>query len=292
MTVTTAKSDPARPVSCLRPATRLAQQITGRPYLSYSQISLMRSCPRKFAFSYIEKVPPDFVSSSLIFGSAIHRALELYYRCRLEGTLISKPGMMAAYLNAWRSPEPRPAKPIPVRFNKGEDERSLSELADRILTSFLASPLAEPKGIILGIEEEITIELDATLPDLLARVDLVTETDNALHVIDFKTSRSRWTDQKAQEAGQQLLLYGLSVQDMCRSLGRAIKLHFAIITKAKKPVVQLIPVANDGVNSTSLTESVGQIWQAIQSGNFYPSPSPQNCSTCPYRSRCPAFTGQ
>ena len=70
-----------------RPPNRLAERITGRPYLSHSQLSLMRSCPRKFAFTYVEKSTRDFVPVSLIFGGSIQAALELHFRCRLEGWL-------------------------------------------------------------------------------------------------------------------------------------------------------------------------------------------------------------
>lgn len=38
-----------------------------------------------------------------------------------------------------------------------------------------------------------------------------------------------------------------------------------------------------------MRDGIAQVWAAIQSGNFYPSPSPQNCATCPFRSRCPIF---
>src|ERR1700676_1536124 len=75
----------ARRPALSRPPNHLAEQITGRSYLSHSQISLMRSCPRKFAFRYVEKADSDFIPSSLIFGGSIHTALELHYRCRLEG---------------------------------------------------------------------------------------------------------------------------------------------------------------------------------------------------------------
>ena len=73
-----------------------------------------------------------------------------------------------------------------------------------------------------------------------------------------------------------------------------MKLHFAILTKAKKPVVQLIPVPTDTDTDRQATmrDSIRQVWQAIQGGNFYPSPSPQNCSGCPFRSRCPVFAGR
>jgi hypothetical protein len=49
-----------------RPACQQARQITGRSYLSHSQLSLMRSCPRRFAFQYIENAPVDFIPASLV----------------------------------------------------------------------------------------------------------------------------------------------------------------------------------------------------------------------------------
>ncbi|MGA2501994.1 MAG: PD-(D/E)XK nuclease family protein, partial [Tepidisphaeraceae bacterium] len=121
---------------------------------------------------------------------------------------------------------------MPVRFNKDENTDTLHALADRMLAAFLASPLAQPKGTILGVEEELRIVLDPDLPDVLARVDLVTQTDGALHVVDWKTSRSRWTEQKALESGDQLVIYGVTVGKMSRSLGLPVNLHFGIITKA------------------------------------------------------------
>jgi putative RecB family exonuclease len=269
-----------------------AERITGRSYLSYSQLSCMRSCPRKFAFRYVESAPADFIPSSLIFGGSIHSALELFFRARLEGLEVCQGALLSAYHDGWKRQQRDAGEDMPVRFNRNQDIDSLHTLAGKIIASFLASSLASPKGTILGVEEELRVQLDPELPDLLARVDLVTQTDGALHVIDFKTSRSKWTEQKAQESGEQLLLYRLAVSRMSQHLGVPVRLHFAIITKAKTPVVQLIPVPSDDSRIAGLKDSVKQIWEAIQSGNYYPNPSPQNCVTCPYRSRCPAFSGK
>ena len=46
---------------------------------------------------------------------------------------------------------------------------------------------------------------------------------------------------------------------------------------------------DDEQRVTLLRDGVAQVWDAIKAGNFYPSPSPQNCITCPFRSRCPVF---
>ncbi len=294
MASTLTHAPPVRDVATAsRPPNRLALSITGRTYMSHSQLSLMRSCPRRFAFTYVERVPPDFVASSLLFGGSIHSALEFFFRAKLEGLAVAREALLSAYHDAWRR-QRQPSEASggddrPVRFNKGEDADTLHALADRMLAAFLASPLAEPKGTIVGIEEELRIILDPQLPDVLAKVDLVTQTDGSLHVVDFKTSRSRWTDQKARESGDQLLLYAATVGEMSESLGLPVRLHFAVLTKAKKPAVQLLQVPIDDRRIDTLTESVAGVWQAIQSENFYPSPSPQNCTTCPFRSRCPVF---
>jgi putative RecB family exonuclease len=270
----------------------LAQRITGRSYLSHSQLYLFRACPRKFAFQYVENARPDFVPSSLIFGGSIHAALELYFRAKLEGLAVTLEALLSAYHDEWHKRPVTSGVPIPVRFNKKETADTLHELASRMLTAFLASPLANPKGTILGIEEKLTIMLDANLPDLLTKVDLLTHTDGALHVIDFKTSRSSWTDQKAQESGDQLVLYGQNLGQMSRSMRLPINLHFAVLTKHKVPRVQVLPVTADERRVEVMRDGVAQVWSAIQAGNFYPSPSPQNCSACPFKSRCPIFAGR
>jgi len=274
-----------------RAPNRAAERITGRNYLSYSQVSLMRTCPRHFAYQYVERVPKDFLPSTLLLGGGIHAALELHLRAKLEGLRVTQEAMLSAYHDSWNRTQ-RDSGGIPVRFNKSESADTVHALADRIIAAFLASPLAEPKGTIVGIEEELRIVLDPGLPDVLAKVDLVTHTDGSIHVIDFKTSRSNWTEEKAQESGDQLVLYGQTLAQMSRSMGLPIKLHFAVLTKHKVPRVQVLPVVADERRVEVMRGGVAQVWAAIQSGNFYPSPSPQNCTTCPFRSRCPIFAGR
>lgn len=282
-----------RPASlCMRPANQLAKQITGRDYVSHSQLSLMRSCPQKFSFQYIEKAQPDHQASSLLFGGAIHAALELYFRTRLEGMQITSGALLSHYHDAWRKQRQQTGEKIPIRFNKDEDPDKLDALAGRVIDTFLLSPLASPEGEILGVEEEIRITLHPDLPDVVAKVDLVYQTHQSLQVIDFKTSRSRWNEEKAREAGDQLVLYGTTVKSISASLSLPVNLQFGVITKAKNPTVQILTVPTDSNRVELLTQSSLQVWEAIQSGNFYPSPSPQNCTTCPFKSRCPVFAGR
>lgn len=279
------------PIS-VRPANALAKEITGRDYVSHSQLSLMRSCPQKFAYQYIEKAPPDHQPSSLLFGGAIHAALELFFRTRMEGMQITAGALLSHYHDAWRRQREQVDKDVPIRFNKEEDQEKLDDLAGRVIEAFLISPLAMLQGKILGVEEELRITLHPELPDVVAKVDLVIQSTSALQVIDFKTSRSRWNEEKAWEAGDQLVLYGTTVSRISTSLSLPVQLQFGVITKAKNPTVQILSVPTDPARVEVLTRSSLQVWEAIQAGNFYPNPTPQNCTTCPFKSRCPVFAGR
>ena len=181
---------------------------------------------------------------------------------------------------------------MPIKFGAKEDEASVHALAQRTIAAFLASPLVMPKGTVLGVEEELKIVLHPDLPDVLTRVDLVTSTDSAFFVTDFKTSRSKWTPEKAQEASDQLVIYASATAGMARGMNLPVKLAFAVLTKAKTPIVQILPVPTDTSRVVAMTTAAVQTWSAIVNGQFYPNPSPMNCSTCPYKSRCPAFSSK
>ena len=45
------------------------EAITGRSYISWSQVSSYQLCPKAFEFKYVLRADPAFVPSSLIFGT-------------------------------------------------------------------------------------------------------------------------------------------------------------------------------------------------------------------------------
>ncbi|MBI1338356.1 MAG: hypothetical protein GC164_15545 [Phycisphaera sp.] len=303
--VATPPNTPSRPArgaqrasTPVREANEQAMRLTGRPYVSHSQLSTFRGCPRKFAFVYVEKAQPEFQPVSLVFGGAIHAAMEMYFRRLLEGLPTGEGDLMHAFMAAWQLQcEKLPG--VAVKFNKNESMSDVVELAQRMLGAFRGSAASQPHGEIVGIEEELTTTLAEDLPDVLARVDLVTRTPGSLHVVDWKTSRSRWTPDKAVENAEQLRLYARTVQRMARGLSLPVSLHFVVVTKAKSPVVQVLDVPHASASSahgadqeaTVLTENVRQVWSAIKAGHDYAAPSPMMCSTCPFKGQCPAFVG-
>lgn len=255
-------------------------------HLSWSQVSTMRSCPQKFFYSYIARPPKDFIASSMKFGSAIHTGLEHFFRSRMEGAKVDHQAMLEAYQNAWRQ-EDEPG--VPIRFNKNEDEATLQSTAEGMFKAFLQGPMAEIPGEIIGIEESFRSPLSDDLPDVVARVDLIYAHGGSIHLVDFKTSRSRWNPAKVAEAADQLRLYEILSSDI--SGDTPVELHFGVLTKAKKPVFELCdvpPPESHVTNVLHICDTFRQLYSAMKAGNFYPAPSPQNCATCPFKSRCPA----
>ena len=73
-----------------------------RDYLSYSAVRTFQGCPLKYRFRYIDGLPEDCVSSSLIFGSAIHAAMEFFFSQQLAGE--EEPGLdelLDVYQQSW-----------------------------------------------------------------------------------------------------------------------------------------------------------------------------------------------
>ena len=217
----------------------VAERLIGRRHLSWSAISTYQSCSLKFAFRYLEGLPEETVSASLIFGSAIHSSIQVHFEELLAGNPAPDLNtLLDAYRAEWSVRESEN-----VKFGKGDDAATLEALAERMLAAFQESDLAKPEGAILGIEEELRGPVIDGCPDLLARLDLVVENDDELVVTDFKTSRSRWSTQQFEQSIDQLLLYHEIAGKLAGD--KPVRLQFSVITKANNPTVEVYSVPTD-----------------------------------------------
>ncbi len=158
-----------------------------------------------------------------------------------------------------------------------------------MLVAFQVSSMAKPEGIIPGVEEELRGAVIPGCPDILGRLDLIVETADAVIVTDLKTARNRWSREQVEESAGQLLLY----HELARSLvsNKRLRLQFAVLTKAKQPVIHVHEVPADPKQIDRTKRIVERVWRSIESGNFYPAPSAMNCPTCPFRDPCRAWQG-
>lgn len=264
----------------------IAESITGRSYLSWSQINSFRGCPMAFTFKYVEGARPAFTSSNLLFGGAIHSALQFYFERRIEGDTTAIDELVEAYRVAWHE-RIEDQGDVPVRYGKGEDAEKLTGVARGLLEAFIASPLAEPPGDVVAIEEHLSGSVADDLPDLLAIIDLAYLNDDGLHILDFKTSRSKWSDAKVRESSEQLRLYHELARRLVDS-DTPVHLHFGVLVKTKTPSAQQLDVDSPSLSSVNLADTIRPVWRAITLGIDFPSPSAMGCSGCSFKYRCPA----
>src|SRR4051794_23520480 len=103
----------------------------GRPppsgeYLSFSRIRTYQGCPLRYFFRYIAGLPEETVSASLVFGSAIHGAIEHHFRELLAGnTAPTLDHLLTAYDREWN------ARRQEIRLGTDDEPAKLRETAKR-----------------------------------------------------------------------------------------------------------------------------------------------------------------
>lgn len=260
--------------------------VAGRDFVSWSQLNTFRRCPLQYRFRYLDKVQPEYIASSLLIGSSIHSAIELYHRRELEGAPL--PDLDDLEAQFWLEWKDRTEDSAEVRFSKREsDTDAVQQLARRMLSSFLESPHRHTDGVIIGIEERMSAKVLEGCRPLLGIVDLVFQSDDRLVVRDYKTAGRKWNQGNAESNAGQLELYGELVKKLVPN--RQLSFEFIVLTKTKSPVVERFTVKSScrRIERTKLIANI--TLDAIATGVFYPNKNLMTCATCPYQSACAAW---
>lgn len=266
----------------------IAQSLTGRGHLSHTQISTFQGCALRWHFQYVERCTPESVSAGLAIGRSIHAALEHHFRSLRAGN--GRPSLeelLDVFQTCWDE-----HATVPILFGRDTDRQDVDRIAQTLLQAFGQHSAASVEGRMLGVEEPLRGRIVPDVPDLLARADLIVETVDGLLIRDFKTSRSRWTEAKCQAAAPQLLLYGaLAEQRFGATADGRLHLEFVVLTKTRVPSVDTHVIEPDPVQWARTERVIARVWSAMATGHIYPSPSPLNCTTCPFQRRCQRWCG-
>ena len=251
-----------------------------RPHWSYSAISQFLSCPLRFYFQRIAKLPQKFVGSSLILGSAVHAALAEFHRSVQENEPIEIANLHRAIADTWtrRETETR------ISYREGETQADLMALGIALIELYLKEP---PPQNIVAIEQEIIAPIHNSRGDILetplvAVADLITASGEDLKVCEFKTSGRGYSEMEA-ETSLQPTCYVNAVQE---TFGHPTTVEYTVLIKTKTPRIQRLTTVRTDEDLGRLGDIVKNIERAIEAKVFYPVETPLNCSTCPYRQPC------
>src|SRR5260221_10371713 len=87
-------------------------------HLSWSKLQTYSACPKKFFLAYLRRAPAERKSAALVFGGAIHSAIETIHEARISGAPLPSLEMLtAAFDAAWNE---QVKDGVPLHYSKGE----------------------------------------------------------------------------------------------------------------------------------------------------------------------------
>jgi DNA helicase-2/ATP-dependent DNA helicase PcrA len=231
--------------------------------LSASDIDTYRSCPLRYKFARVLKIPsPQTLHQR--FGIAVHQVLERYHAS--EHTTVRQ--MMELFEACWRR----------GGFGDSDPERELHAKARAALVLYhkhLEAHEAEP----VWFERSFSFKLGPH--HLRGRVDRVDRLpDGKYELIDYKTGRPRTAEQLRDDV--QLSLYALGARESWEL--QAERLSYYYVLDDEK-----VPVPSAEMDTDWIARVVAEVGAAIMAQRFEPTPSPGVCALCDYRIACPAW---
>lgn len=234
--------------------------MNGLDHLSYSSISTYLLCPRAWRYKYIDKLPSK-PSAALVFGSAIHEAVEDIIHAN---TLDWPVDIEASWRRAWEQQmskepfEPDGECTPESLFNDGH-----RLLADKSVQQIILDlRAARVEGGEPLIEQRIELRVPGVPLPVIGFIDVILS-DGTL--ADFKTSARAWDSAKAGNEMQPLVYLGAMLQAK-----RAVSGTFRhiVLVKTKKPQIQCIDTYRSISEVFWLLDTIQHVWAGISAGVF------------------------
>lgn len=223
-------------------------------YLTTNQVADYLRSPREFWLFHVLQLPKG-PFHSLVYGSAIHTALEHFYKCKMSSKAVDVSKLIEVFKEAWQS----------EGFVSVEHEKTLFATGKRALSGYYQARNQQPSKP-LAIEQPFELQIPGIKTVIVGRYDAVFETPKGVEIRDFKTSRvkdQKAADKKAKESVQ-LGIYALSWQKLQQTPVAVTSLEFIedlLIGKTPKIDNQLaldsITQAVKGIKDQNFTE-IGQ----------------------------------
>jgi DNA helicase-2/ATP-dependent DNA helicase PcrA len=236
--------------------------------LSFSHIDDYETCPLKYRYVRVLRVPL-LIHHRVVYGSAIHKAIQHMFKARLESRAFTEDDLVAAFRAAW----------VSEGFLSREHEDRRLAAGEETLRRFFRQEALQPWSPT-AVEREFAFYVGST--KIVGRYDLVIEGAGEITILDFKTGGV--DDQAKAEArvreSLQLDLYALAWLRGSGKLPDRVELRFleSGLAAGRRPRPE---------DARRTEEIVADIASSIRRREFPPRPSWNACGGCPFRDICP-----
>jgi DNA helicase-2/ATP-dependent DNA helicase PcrA len=236
--------------------------------LSYGQIDDYETCPLKFRYVHVLRVPL-LTHHAVVYGHAVHEAVRQHFEARLAGRAFSADDLVAAFRAAW----------VSEGFLSREHEDERLRAGEAMLRRFHADEAREPWAPT-AVEQDFAFVLERNR--VQGRYDLVIEKDGEVAIVDFKTGEVR--DAKAAEKrakeSLQLDIYALAHLKTRGRLPDRVELRFleSGLVAGRRPTAEETAATEERLRAAAA---------AIRRREFPAKPTWMACGQCPFREICP-----
>jgi DNA helicase II / ATP-dependent DNA helicase PcrA len=268
--------------------------------LSFSGIDSYLSCPLQYKLGHVVRLPTP-PHHAMIYGSALHRAVQEFHRRHARGEVMSEDELIASLEAAWTSEGFLSREHEDARLEEGratlrrfrlaqleagavipayvEREFSFSLGGDRIRGRWdrVDIEAADPAVAPAGTDESTKPHADTIAPTFeLTGRERVT-------ITDYKTSDVRDPAVARQRARDslQLQIYAMAYEAIAGRLPDAVQLHFLDTGVTGR-------VEIDPKRLAKGREKIATAAAGIKARDFTPRPDRSTCGYCPFRSICPS----
>ena len=238
------------------------------PVLSPSQVRCFFDCPARWWFKYGLQLP-ERKNSSLALGLAVHQALEVNFREKIETHEdLETTGVVIVFREAWMEQVPE------TEFTADESQGELRRLGERLVAKYMdeVAPKVEPAAVELEVQGEISGVA------VRGRVDVV---DVEGRLIDFKTA-SRRPSSISPDYAFQLATY----RQITPGASGAVRIDSLVKTQTIHIVQQAYTVEEPDIRATQVLYPMAQ--KAMGSGMYCPNRQSLLCSQkyCSFWKHC------
>jgi len=266
-------------------------------HISHNQIFTYQNCSLKYKFQYIEGKPIERVSIALPFGSAIHSAIEMFYRTlKIKGQREPIDAITERFETCLELDLDN-AK-VPVIFKKETPDRKATiEMGRGMLKAFYESNTITPENIV-DVELPLSARLytDESKPTdflLVGIIDLLLVDDNQqILIIDNKTASKPLSQTTAADDNQMTCYAYLLASNKKYVFPTAdVKCRFDVLRKLKAPTFEQVSTVRTADQRRRFAKIASSVLSAIDAGIHIPQAS-WMCVDCGFASACKSWHQQ
>lgn len=231
--------------------------------VSASAIKTYTQCPRKYYYTYINKLPKK-KWAHIELGNFVHDALETFHN-RMRDDPLPESGWAQALKEACFAEAPK--------YALTKEQRAT---AFGMLQTYLQKLKENGFPKVLFNEKEFTIELPGNVV-LRGFIDRVDKPDDIFEIVDYKTGKSKHLDEF------QLLVYALALWHEHPEIKR-VKGSYIVLGEGSK----VIPYTISKTDTDRCVTEILKVADMIRTDQSWEPRPTRLCSYCDFESACPA----